>query len=126
MRSVTWSDLEGENAFVVLATIGKLLGKLEREASDPDLKKAKDAFCNSCQQVGPMASDDYKCVQCRNGGDVRYLKDLRERYEKEAVTGDYEHLLEVSHKYAYEFLRTSLEVPEERPVPENEEEVLLG
>lgn len=43
------------------------------------------------------------------------LVGLRDRYRAEAMSGDYEHLMDVSHEYAYEHLRTTLAVPEERP-----------
>lgn len=39
---------------------------------------------------------------------------LTDRYRAEALAGDYEHVLEVSHAYAYEHLRTTLCVPVER------------
>ncbi len=72
--STTWQDLEGENAFTVLGTIGGLLRQLDREAGTS----------------------------------------LAAAYEAEATDGDYEHLLDVSHAYAYEHLRTTLQVPESR------------
>lgn len=45
------------------------------------------------------------------------LAGLRDRYRQEAMSGDYENLLDVSHRYAYEHLRTTLRVPRERPIP---------
>jgi hypothetical protein len=77
MSSVTWEDLEGENALVVVGIVHRLLRKVEREV----------------------------------GGS---LKGLAGRYQDEALAGDYEHLMDVSHRYAREHLRTTLEVPEER------------
>lgn len=73
-RDLTWDDLEGENAFMVLGTIQRLLKQMDREAGT----------------------------------------DLAKPYMKEAQGGDYEHLMEVSHRYAYEHLRTTLRVPEHR------------
>jgi hypothetical protein len=42
------------------------------------------------------------------------LAGLADRYRTEAMSGDYEHLMDVSHEYAYEHLRTTLRVPEFR------------
>jgi hypothetical protein len=43
-----------------------------------------------------------------------HLDGLTDRYRTEALSGDYENVLDVSHRYAYEHLRTTLDVPEER------------
>ena len=36
-RTTTWNDLEGENAFLILGTVKRLLGQLERESGNPAL-----------------------------------------------------------------------------------------
>lgn len=76
-RDLTWDELEGENAFMVLGTISRLLKKLARE-------------------VG--------------------AEDLSETFMAEATDGDYDHLMDVAYRYAYEHLRTTLSVPEDREV----------
>ncbi len=43
------------------------------------------------------------------------LVGIEDRYSEEAMSGDYEHLMTVSHRYAFEHLRDTLNVPEERP-----------
>lgn len=73
-RDLTWADLEGENAFMVIGTIQRLLKTLDRETGT----------------------------------------DLAKTYYAEATDGDYEHLMDVSHRYAREHLRTTLQVPEDR------------
>jgi hypothetical protein len=77
-RTVDWYDLEGENAFVVMGNIGRLLRGLARESGNPA------------------------------------LEGIDARYREEAMSGDYEHLLDVSHRYAFEHLRETLHVPEDR------------
>lgn len=42
------------------------------------------------------------------------LAGVKDRYTAEAMDGDYEHLLDVSHRYAVEFLSDTLDVPETR------------
>ena len=76
-RETTWDDLEGENAFQVMGTIGRLLRQLERGVPE--------------------------------------LDGLRARYIAEATAaGGYEGLMDVSHRYAREYLQTTLHVPAER------------
>jgi hypothetical protein len=45
---------------------------------------------------------------------VPELAGLRDRYRQEAMSGDYENLMDVSHRYAYQHLQTTLHVPRER------------
>ena len=49
----------------------------------------------------------------REGGNPT-LAGIDKRYRDEAMSGDYEHLMDVSHRYAFEHLRETLNVPEER------------
>ena len=69
---MTFDDLVGENAFVVMGQITRLLRQLERSIPE--------------------------------------LKGLANRYREEAIAGDYEGLLRVSHRYALEYAQSTLAV----------------
>lgn len=68
--NLTLQDLEGENALVIVGTVGRLLRQLDRE----------------------------------NG------TNLREEYEKKAMSGDYDHLWDTTVEYADQWLALTLSV----------------
>lgn len=88
VRTTTLEDLKGENAYVIVGTIARLLGQLERKVDLPELKGLKKRYTDEA-----MSGDYRKLCEVSEDYALKYLQSSLQAKEGDLTALHEEELL---------------------------------